>query len=258
MSRDQAPPHYSPLHAALRWLWQNAMFWLILVVFVPSLLLVMLLTLGRARDSLGRPMLRAWGRAMLKVLGVKLEVQPELEAILATRQRRIVTFNHTSTLDMFLFPAIWCPGMTVVAKREMLYVPLVGLGCWLMGFHFVNRTNPTTARASMRVAAEQLRTKNLSLLMSPEGTRSPSGELLPFRLGAFHASADADAPIVAIAVRGTETTWPRRWAFCRPGTVRLELLTTMPSGTADPSREAIHARAEHLRGLYQAAIYDLR
>lgn len=240
----------------LRWTWQNVMFWLVLVVFIPSLLTVMVLSLGRARHALGRHMLRAWGRFMLAVLGVKLVVQPELEAALAKRERRIVTFNHTSTVDMFLFPAIWTPGMTVVAKREMAWLPLVGVGCWLMGFHFINRKNPTTARASMKAAAEEVRRSNLSLLMSPEGTRSPTGHLLPFRLGAFYASADADAPIVAILVRGLDKLFPRHWAYCRPGTVTLELLTIMPSGADDPSREAIHARAEHLRSLYQAALND--
>ncbi len=244
------------LQGVLRWIWQNFAFWFGLLLFIPSLLTVMLLSLGRARHTLGRHMLRGWGQAMLAVLGVRLVVQPELAAALANRERRIVVFNHTSTVDMFLFPAIWTPGMTVVAKREMAWIPLVGLGCWLMGFHFVNRKNSRTARASMKAAAEEVRRANLSLLMSPEGTRSPTGHLQPFRLGAFYASIDADAPIVAILVRGLDKLFPRHWAYCRPGTVTLELLTTMPSGAADPSREAVHARAEHLRALYQQALND--
>ncbi len=255
MAETQPLPPPS-LRGALRWTWQNLIFWFGLLIFVPALLTVMLLSLGRARHTLGRRMLRGWGQGMLAALGVKLVVQPALAAELAERRRRIVVFNHTSTIDMFLFPAIWTDGMTVVAKREMAWIPLVGLGCWLMGFHFVNRTNPTTARASMRAAADQVRRQDLSLLMAPEGTRSPTGLLQPFRLGAFYASADADAPIVAILVNGADKLFPRQWAYCRPGTVTLELLTLMPSGAADPSREAIHARAEHLRALYQAALHE--
>lgn len=244
------------LLGALRWTWQNFAFWLGLLIFVPSLLAVMTLSLGRARYTLGRVMLRGWGRAMLWALGLKLVVHPELEAALATRQPRIVVFNHTSTVDMFLFPAIWVPGMTVVAKREMAWLPLVGLGCWLMGFIFVNRKNPTTAHASMREAADRVRREALSLVMAPEGTRSRTGHLNPFKLGAFHASVDADAPIVAIVVRGLDKLFPRHWHYCRPGTVTMDLLTTLPSGAADPGAEAIHARAEHLRALYQAALDD--
>ena len=244
------------LRGALRWTWQNVVFWLGLLLFIPTLLTVMIVSLGRARHSIGCTMLRAWGQTMLEVLGVHLVVQPELAAALATRQRRIVVFNHTSTVDMFLFPAIWVPGMTVVAKREMAWLPLVGLGCWLMGFHFINRKNPETARASMKAAAEEVRRSDLSLLMAPEGTRSRTGHLNPFKLGAFYASADADAPIVAIVVRGLDKLFPRHWHYCRPGTVTLELLTVMPSGASDPSSEAIHARAEYLRSRYQAALND--
>ena len=254
----EPPPASPPLtvQGALRWTWQNLVFWLGLLVFIPALLTVMLLSLGRARHTLGRRMLRGWGQVMLAALGVRVVVQPALLAELVGRRRRIVVFNHTSTLDMFLFPAIWTDGMTVVAKRDMAWIPLVGLGCWLMGFHFVNRTNPATARASMRAAAEQVRRAELSLLMAPEGTRSRTGHLQAFRLGAFHASADADAPIVAIVVRGADRIFPRQWAYSRPGTVTLELLTVLPSGAADPSKEAIHARAEHLRAAYQAALDD--
>ena len=256
MADAQPQTHFDKLLGALRWSWQNLAFWLGLILFIPLLLTVMTLSLGRARYTLGRTMLRGWGQAMLWAIGVKLVVQPELEAALAKRQRRIVVFNHTSTVDMFLFPAIWCPGMTVVAKREMAWIPLVGLGCWLMGFIFVNRKNPETSHASMKRAAALVKHHDLSLLMSPEGTRSRSGHLNPFKLGAFHASADADAPIVAIVVRGLDKLFPRHWNYCRPGTVTLELLTIMPSGAADPSSEAIHARAEQLRALYQAALND--
>ncbi len=256
MPNVKHPPPPPTLLGALRWTWQTFAFWAGLAVFIPSLLTVMVLSLGRARHTLGRRMLRAWGRFMLWALGLRLVVQPELEALLAVRQRRIVTFNHTSTVDMFLFPTIWTPGMTVVAKREMAWVPLVGLGAWLMGFHFVNRTNPTTARASMTAAAEEVRRSDLSLLMAPEGTRSRTGHLQPFRLGAFYASADADAPIVAVVILGLDKLFPRNWAYCRPGTVTMKLLTVMPSGASDPSSEAIHARAEQLRSLYQAALDD--
>ncbi len=256
MAQTDAQPRQFTLWGIVLWIWQHLAFWVGTLLFVPSLLIVMTLSLGRARYTLARTMLRFWGRANLYMLGCDMVVTPRLAAALATREPRIVTFNHTSTLDMFFFPAMWSPGMTVVAKREMAWLPLVGLGCWLMGFHFVNRTNPTTARASMKRAAEAVRHNKLSLLMSPEGTRSKTGHLQRFRLGAFHASVDADAPIVAIVVYGTDKVWPRDWTYCRPGTVTLDLLTVMPSGASDPSSEAIHQRADDLRAAYQAALND--
>ena len=250
------PPQPQPLTASglLRYAWQTGAFWLSVFAVVPLLLAVMVATLGRARFGLGRQLVRAWGRFMLWALGVQLDLAPEVTAELARRRRRIVTFNHSSTLDMMVFAAIWPVGMIAVVKKEMLYLPLFGLGILLMGFAPLNRRNAVTARASMRAVATRIRREELTLLVAPEGTRSRTGALLPFKLGAFHAAADADAPIVPIVIHGTATTWPRHWLHCRPGTLRLTLLPEQPSGAGQTDRAAIHERAAQLRALYQRAL----
>lgn len=238
----------------LRYLWQTGIFWLLTALVVPAILASLLLTLGRAKDTLAVALVRAWGRTMLRVCGVRLRIEPAAAAELARRRRRVLTFNHASTLDMFLMTALWPDNATAVVKREMLWIPLVGWGVFLMGFLPLDRGRRAKATASLQRAAQQVRRKDLTLIIAPEGTRSPTGQVLPFKLGAFHLAAEADAPIVGLILHGTRQTWPRWRHHARPGTVTVRVLPEQPSGADDPSSEAIHRRAAHLHDLYVAEL----
>ncbi len=224
-------------------------FWLVLVVFAPVLLLMLLV----ARPVVP-PAVRVWGRAMLRMCGVRLVVDPSVQAELQRRRRRVLTLNHTSTLDMFISGALWQPGMVAVVKREALWVPLVGQIMYLLDFPIINRANREQATRTLQAAAQKVRRGNLSLIISPEGTRSPTGQLGKFHLGPFHLAAQADAPIVPLLLIGTAQLWPRLQRHCNPGMVTVRLLPEQPSGAEDQSPEAMHQRAQALHDAYQAAL----
>lgn len=87
---------------------------------------------------------------------------------------------------------------TVVAKRELFYAWPFGLAAWLCGLIFIDRMQSDKARNSLFNAADVIKKKKIKLWIFPEGTRRNTGELHPFKKGAFHVAIDAQIPILPV------------------------------------------------------------
>lgn len=87
---------------------------------------------------------------------------------------------------------------TVVAKRELFYAWPFGLAAWLCGLIFIDRMQSDKARSSLFNAADVIKKKKIKLWIFPEGTRRNTGELHPFKKGAFHVAIDAQIPILPV------------------------------------------------------------
>lgn len=233
-----------------RWARQSVLFWGLNAAFLPAVALVLATSGGETRRSRSTAMIRWWGWTTLRIFGVRLDVDASTAAELARRRPRIVTFNHSSTLDICLMTALWPTAGTAVVKRELLRVPLIGQTVAMLDFVPLDRRNPELAQASLRRAAQRVSAEQLSVLIAPEGTRAPDGKLLPFKLGAFHLAAQSGAPIVPLVLHGVGAVWPRSQWYARPGTVTARLLAEHT--VRDVS--TVHESAETLHAAYQAAL----
>lgn len=236
------------LAAALRAVRIYALWWLFTALWVTLMWLAMLATLFQAKSTLGTAMTRVWGRTCLAIAGVRLEVDAACQAELTRRRGCVYVFNHTSTLDLLVGGALMPPGGVTIAKREMLLVPFVGWAMLVLNFVLVNRGNRQAATESLNRTAERVNREKLSILIAPEGTRSPDGQLGPFKLGAFHMAVAAQVPVVAIRWRGCAELWPRNRAVPRAGMVRVEFLGTTETGGMAASD--VHRLAEGVRGRF--------
>jgi 1-acyl-sn-glycerol-3-phosphate acyltransferase len=123
----------------------------------------------------------------------------------------VVIANHESTADPFLLS--WLPwDMRWVAKEEIFRLPLIGLLMRLGGDIPLRRG----ARDSVETMMQECRRTldgGLPIMMFPEGTRSPDGELLPFKDGAFSLAVETQTPILPVALAGTRNCRPKgsRW-----------------------------------------------
>ncbi|MGO9589532.1 MAG: lysophospholipid acyltransferase family protein [Candidatus Acidiferrales bacterium] len=125
--------------------------------------------------------------------------------------------NHASNLDApILFPAI-PRRISVLAKRELFGLPVLGLGMRLAGFVAVDRAGKQ-AGSGVAMAVSTLK-EGLSVFVFPEGTRSRDGRLQPFRKGAFVTAIEAGAPIVPVAIVGTYRLLARDKWVVHPGEV---------------------------------------
>lgn len=94
---------------------------------------------------------------------------------------------------------------TVVAKRELFFAWPFGLAAWLCGLIFINRMQSDRARDCLYKASNSIKSKNIKLWVFPEGTRRNTGQLHPFKKGAFHMAVDAQIPILPVVFSSYST-----------------------------------------------------
>ena len=161
-------------------------------------------------------------RVALAVVGLRYEVAGR-EHILD--RPAIYCVNHTSNVEPpVLFAALrrLTPRLHILYKAELRRLPILNIGFDLVGFIPVDRGNREQTSRALEKAVARLN-GGASFFVFPEGTRSRTGELLPFRKGAFHMAMRAGAPIVPIAISGARDAMRKGSYIIRPVTVRLRL-----------------------------------
>jgi 1-acyl-sn-glycerol-3-phosphate acyltransferase len=222
------------------------LFWVALFV-VPSTLVHALAAIGAA--LLGVPWRPGgiydwattdWARRVLRAAGTPVTAHG-LERI-PPDQPVVYASNHTSMFDIWALAAT-LPGSTrFVAKRELGRIPVLGLAMRRAGHILIDRFNRARAFEAYARAAETIRSGR-SAIVFPEGTRSPTGLLLPFKNAPFALAIAAQVPIVPIYVDGTYRILPKRSLRLRPMPIRIEVGDPIPTAglTAD-DRDALRAR----------------
>ncbi len=139
-------------------------------------------------------------------------------------KNRAVVFcsNHESNVDPpVLFQALH-KRLHVLFKAELTKLPILGAVMVAGGFVPVERDRREASMASIDRAAESIRSGN-SFLIFPEGTRSQTSQLLPFKKGGFIMAIKAQAPIVPVAVSGGRAAMQKGSWFVRPVMVDVRI-----------------------------------
>ncbi|MFH1469988.1 MAG: lysophospholipid acyltransferase family protein [Pseudomonadota bacterium] len=204
------------------------------------------LTLGLLRHRLINVFAPLYGRPLLWLAGIRMEVRGWEH--LSTPSGRIIAFNHNSFLEVLLLSALNVPRYSWLGKRSFLYIPVMGVGMWLLGGHFIDRGHKKKAHASIQKLGEDLELHRLSAYVAPEGTRSRTGALQPFKMGLFHLALDTGAPIVPMVIYGVhDLLAPDDWKVS-PGTVHIEIHP--PIDTSGWTRESLREQADALHADY--------
>jgi 1-acyl-sn-glycerol-3-phosphate acyltransferase len=133
--------------------------------------------------------------------------------------------NHTSNVEPpVLFAALrrLTPRLHILYKAELRKLPILNLGFDLVGFIPIDRGNREQTTRAVGQAVARLNAGG-SFFVFPEGTRSRTGELLPFRKGAFVMALRAGVPVVPMAITGARDAMQKGSPIIRPATVRLRL-----------------------------------
>jgi 1-acyl-sn-glycerol-3-phosphate acyltransferase len=164
-----------------------------------------------------------WVACRMARLGVRL-AGVEIEVLgsehLQPGRNYIFMSNHTSNLDPpVLIPVI--PGRcSVLVKKELFRIPILGPGMKVADLVPVDRSDREAAIESVKAAVKVLQ-QGLHMVVFPEGTRSGDGHLLPFKKGPFHLAMESGVPIVPVTLLGTFESWPKTRFALRTGTATV-------------------------------------
>lgn len=173
--------------------------------------------LGRQRAFFTMGPLFAKGMAWFCHIPYRLTGWERLPAsIREGRQPVIFMSNHESQLDPPVLVAALPLPAVYIGKKELKYVPFIGWAGWAAGVIFIDRGDRDRALRSIHDAAQQIR-GGKNVVIFPEGTRSPNGEMLHFKKGGFALAMDAGVPIVPMATVGGHQILPTGSMRIRPG-----------------------------------------
>ncbi len=161
------------------------------------------------------------------------------------RHPYVVVSNHESFADILLISHLpW--EMKWLSKAELFRIPIMGWMMWLAGDIPVKRGFGPSAVEAMERCRKALR-QRVSVMIFPEGTRSKTAELLPFKDGAFRLAIEAGVPILPLALSGTGTALPKHgWRFGRSA---AHLRVLEPVDTAGLTLSDVPALKARIRDL---------
>jgi 1-acyl-sn-glycerol-3-phosphate acyltransferase len=193
-------------------------------------------------------------RLALAIVGLRYVV--EGEAHILVDRPAVYCANHTSNVEPpILFVALrrLVPKLAILYKAELRSLPILNIGFDLVGFIPVDRGNREQTSRALEKAVARLNAGS-SFFVFPEGTRSRTGELLPFRKGAFHMAMRAGVPIVPIAISGARDAMRKGSYIIRPVTVRLRLGAPIETrDLGDGERDAlVHSVRAEVQRLLEA------
>jgi 1-acyl-sn-glycerol-3-phosphate acyltransferase len=230
------------------------MIMVLVIVWLPLLAVVYVLTVPRdpGRYTVGRWFRRAAVTAV--ALNPLWRFRTSGVRITDPRRPYVAVSNHESYADIFLISHLpW--EMKWLSKEEVFRIPFMGWMMRMAGDIGVKRGQAASRAHALEQIRDRLR-KGVSVMVFPEGTRSPTDEMLPFREGAFRAAIEAGAPVLPIVVAGTRHAMARGSLVFNNATAEARVLE--PIETAGMTMKDMPRLRNEVRQRIQEARTQLR
>lgn len=188
---------------------------------------------------------RGWARAILRASASPVVAHGVENVVPGSPQ--VVVSNHVSWYDIFAIASVVPVPFHFVAKKELERIPLFGRAWKTAGHISIDRSNRQKAIESLRHAGQEIRARNSAVVIFPEGTRSRTGRLQPFKKGAFTLAVEAGVPIVPTVVVGSfDIMRPDDWRV-HPSTIHVHFgepvsPSEFPGETSEELMERVRQR----------------
>jgi putative phosphoserine phosphatase/1-acylglycerol-3-phosphate O-acyltransferase len=167
-----------------------------------------------------------WLDTLFLSAGVQISVQGEQH--LWSARPAVFLFNHRNNFDILIACRLVERDFTGVGKAEAARNPLGKALGGLIDAVFIDRSDTASAVEALQPVQEAV-ANGLSLVISPEGTRSATRDLLPFKKGPFRIAMAAGVPVVPIVIRNADDLGPRETMVMRPATIDVVVLPPVPT-----------------------------
>ena len=212
-----------------------------IVATVPLSIVVMVAALFGVRGRIYDDVARVWCRWVLWASGTRVRIEG-YENIHEERPQ-VIASNHQSWYDVFALAANMPGSFKFVAKKELGRIPFFGWGWRAAGHISVDRSDTQSAIRSLEKAKQTMLREHAKVVIFPEGTRSPTGELLPFKKGAFMLAIHAGVEIVPVGSTGGRTILRKGDWRIRRGEIALRIGEPIPTaGYTAETRDELVAR----------------
>lgn len=192
-----------------------------------------------------------WADSLFLVCGVKLHIEGERN--LHAQRPAVFIFNHKNNFDIFVAGRLVGYKFTSVGKKEAGENPIGAALGKLIDAVYIDRADTESAIAALRPVQEAV-AKGLSLVISPEGTRSRTGELLPFKKGPFRIAMAAEVPVVPMVIRNAEDLAPHGSYVMHPAKIDVKVLP--PISTSDWTVKGLDRHIADVRQQFLDALAD--
>ncbi len=166
------------------------------------------------------------GRNWLGLSGMKVSVRGL--AALDPKQTYVFISNHRSYLDTATLFVYTGRRIGLLAKKELLKVPILGYGMGFVNIMAIDRSNRERALATVEGATSRIRS-GISFGVFAEGTRARPGAFLPLKKGAFYMAVAAGVPIVPVAIKNTDVLMGKGTGRAQAGTISMAVLPPVPT-----------------------------
>lgn len=194
--------------------------------------------LGRVTKAKCDERLRSWAENVVAHLRIELDVTGSEHV--ERGRAYLVMSNHQSHYDIPVLFVVAGPNIRMIAKKELFKIPIFGPAIHEAGFISIDRSNRSRAMVSLDQAREAVE-GGVHVWIAPEGTRSKTGELLPFKKGGFNLAMDAKIPILPITIDGTKDILPPNAVRSRAG-ARVRVVIHPPIEPAPPSGNGLNRK----------------
>ena len=170
---------------------------------------------------------KMWAQWVIWSTGIQYDVTG-LEN-LEQENKYIFMSNHESALDILLGVACIPYKIVFLAKKELFRIPVFGWAMQAAGMIKIDRQNPERARKSVDEAVHRLIHSSFSTLIYPEGTRSETGDLLPFKKGGFILAIRSQLPIVPVTIIGAGDVLSKGSFTINQGQIKIIISKPIPT-----------------------------
>jgi 1-acyl-sn-glycerol-3-phosphate acyltransferase len=214
------------------------------------------------RQVLSAWAMRRWCRTSLRGLGIRSESAGAAHA--PRRGGFMYAANHLSLLDILVLGAELPREVRWAAKRSLMRIPILGWHLRVTGHVPVERDSGKRGAADSIARFERVLREDKVLLIFPEGTRSPDGEVQEFKSGGFYAAVRAERPVVPVALDGTQRLMRKGAALIEPRPrdglhrVRVAIGAPIHAPREGRERDRVVALRDRTRAAVVALLAELR
>lgn len=184
---------------------------------------------------------RAWGKFVCWVFLIRVKfVNTHL---IRPNVSYVIIANHESMFDILAIYGWLTLIFKWIMKAELRKVPAIGPACAAAGHIFIDRSNPVNAKLSLDKAEAQLK-NGVSVVIFPEGTRTKTGKMGPFKKGAFKIAQDINLPILPVAIKGSFERVKNGGLFIFPGKITLSVCPEINPTQYENQKDLINSAFE--------------